>query len=462
MPVFEWRSTVPFPAEQVYAWHARPGAFERLSPPWQRLRVLERVGGIEDRGTLVFEYRVGPLTRRWVAVHGEAVPGRSFSDHQVHGPFEEWEHTHSFIPRGANESVIEDHVEFRLPVAAVGDVLGAMPAERALERLFRFRHERTGNDLERHAAYADRPRLRVGVTGATGMIGSQLVAFLESAGHSPVRIVRSLPERPSDVVWDPAVGKLAAASLEDLDAVVHLAGATTGKRWSARQKQRITDSRRRSTSLLATTLAGMDRPPRVLVSASAVGYYGGDRGATVLTEDSTPGHDFLAQVCETWEAGLAPAREAGLRVVPLRFGVVLSGHGGALARMLPAFRAGAGGRFGDGEQWFSWVAFDDLLAAIVHALYDDAATGPVNVTSPQPVPNREFVATLGRVLRRPAAIPLPAAAIRTMFGEMGQTVLLGGQRVLPARLEELGFRFAYPELERALRVELGHLQGRSE
>ena len=256
MPVFEWRSTVPFPAEQVYAWHARPGAFERLSPPWQRLRVLERVGGIEDRGTLVFEYRTGLVKGRWVAVHGDAVPGRRFSDHQVHGPFEEWEHTHSFIPQGPSQCVIEDHVEYRLPLGAVTEALGGVPAEHVLKRVFRFRHERTRHDLERHAEHAERPRLRVGVTGATGLIGSQLVAFLESGGHSVVRIVRGMPERPTDVVWDPAGGKLAPASLEDLDAVIHLSGETTGKRWSRAQKRP-----QRSGASIATSSASSASAP---------------------------------------------------------------------------------------------------------------------------------------------------------------------------------------------------------
>jgi uncharacterized protein (TIGR01777 family) len=457
MPVFEWRSTVPFSADEVYAWHARPGAFERLSPPWQHLRVVERIGGIDSGGTLVFEYRSGPVRGRWVAVHGDATPGRRFTDRQVHGPFEEWEHTHSFIPQGPDQSIIEDHVEYRLPLGAVSDVLGGMPAEHALERVFRFRHERTQADLERHATYAAKPRLRVAVTGATGLIGRQLVAFLESGGHTVARIVRGLPERESDVMWNPATGKLAAASLDEFDAIVHLAGANTGRRWSGAHKRRIMDSRRQGTALLASTLASMKRPPRVLLSASAVGYYGGDHGAEVLTEESAAGRDFLADVCAQWEAPLAPARDAGIRALPMRFGVVLSPAGGALARMLPAFRAGAGGPIGPGAQWLSWVAPDDLLGAVLDLLYDETVTGAVNVTSPLPVSNHEFVKTLGRVLRRPAVVPLPAAAIKAMFGEMGEVMLLGGQRVVPARLDELGFAFRYPDLESALRLELGHL-----
>ncbi len=457
MPVFEWRSTVPFPADEVYAWHTRPGAFERLSPPWHRTRVIERSGDMEHGGTLVFEYRNGPLRGRWVAVHGDAEPGRRFSDRQLHGPFEAWEHTHSFIPDGPGRSVIEDHIEFRLPLGAAGDVFGGLPANRFLERLFRFRHERTLADLTRHAAHAGEPRLHVGVTGATGLIGAQLVAFLASGGHTVARIGRGIPDRPGDVMWNPATGKLAAASLEDLDAVVNLAGENTGRRWTGAHKERIMSSRRQSTALLAATLAGMKRPPGALLSASAVGYYGADRGDAVLTESGAPGCDFLADVCREWEAALSPATRAGLRVVPLRFGVVLTAAGGALGRMLPAFRAGAGGPFGTGDQWLSWIALDDLIGAVTDLLFAETIDGAVNVTSPAPLTNREFVKTLGRVLRRPAVVPLPAGAVRAMFGEMGEVMLLGGQRVLPERLDKAGVAFRYPELEAALRVELGRL-----
>ena len=457
MPVFEWRSTVPFSADDVYAWHARPGSFERLSPPWQFTRVVGRTGDMEHGGTLVFEYRTGPLRGRWVAVHGDAEPGRRFSDRQLHGPFEEWEHTHSFIPDGPERCVIEDHVEYRLPLGAAGDVFGGVPANRFLERLFRFRHERTLADLTRHAAHAGEPRLRVGVTGATGLIGAQLVAFLESGGHTVARIGRGIPDRPGDVMWNPATGKLAAASLEDLDAIVHLAGENTGRRWTRAHKERIMASRRQSTALLAGTVAAMKRPPRALLSASAVGYYGADRGDAVLTESGAPGSDFLADVCRDWEAALSPASRAGIRVVPLRFGVVLTAAGGALGRMLPAFRAGAGGPFGSGGQWLSWIGLDDLIGAVTDLLFAETIDGAVNVTSPLPLTNREFVKTLGRVLRRPAVVALPAGAVRAMFGEMGEVMLLGGQRVVPERLDKAGFAFRYPELEAALRVELGRL-----
>ena len=457
MPVFEWRSTVPFPADAVYAWHVRPGAFERLSPPWQEVRVVERSGGIEDRGILVFEFGAGPLHGRWVAVHGDAEPGRRFSDRQLHGPFRAWEHTHTFVPDGLDRTVVEDHVEYELPLGAAGDVVGGVPVRHFLERLFRFRHERTLADLTRHAAHADEPRLRVGVTGASGLVGRQLLAFLESGGHMVRRIGRGAPQRSGDVVWSPESGRLAAGSLDELDAIVHLAGENIGRHWTSSRRERILASRRQGTALLAQTLAAMKEPPATLLSASAVGYYGADRGDAVLTEASPAGHDFLASVCTAWESALVPAARAGLRVVPMRFGIVLTGAGGVLRRLSPAVRAGAGGRIGEGSQWLSWVALDDLIGVIDDLLFTPTVDGAVNVTSPRPVTNAELIDTLGRVLHRPTLVPLPASAVRAVFGEMGDVMLLGGQRVVPERLTKGGFDFRYPALEAALRLELGRL-----
>ena len=459
MPVFEWRSSVPFPAEQVYAWHARPGAFERLSPPWLRSQVIERSGGIEDHGTLVFEYGSGPLRRRWIAAHGDAEPGRRFSDRQLHGPFEAWEHTHTFIPDGPDRCVVEDHVEYRLPLGDAGGLVAGTPVRHFLERLFRFRQERTLADLTRHAAHAGEPRLRVGVTGASGLIGGQLTAFLESGGHTVVRIGRGAAQRPGDVTWDPAAGRLAPAALAGLDAVVNLAGENTGHRWTAARKQAIVNSRSQGTTLLAETIATMKDGPRTLLSASAVGYYGGDRGDALLTEASPPGSalDFLADVCRQWEAPLLAANRAGIRVIPMRFGVVLTAVGGMLGRVLPAFRAGAGGPVGSGAQWLSWIELDDLIGVVGDLLYAATIDGAVNVTSPSPVTNRDFATTLGGVLGRPTLVPLPAGVVRTVFGEMGEVMLLGGQRVVPERLEKAGIVLRYPALEAALRLELGRL-----
>jgi uncharacterized protein (TIGR01777 family) len=245
-------------------------------------------------------------------------------------------------------------------------------------------------------------------------------------------------------------GTIDASALEGVDAVVHLAGENIAQRWTSSQKAKIRDSRIKGTQLLCETLARLSSPPKVLVSASAIGYYG-DRGEQILTEDSPLGRGFLAEVCRGWEAATEPARQRGLRVVPLRFGVVLSPAGGALAKMLPPFRLGLGGMVGSGRQYMSWIALDDVVGAIQHAIVTDTLQGPTNAVAPQAVTNQEFTKTLGKALGRPTVFPLPAFAARLMFGEMADELLLASTRVQPAKLLGSGYRFRYPELEDALR-----------
>ena len=267
-----------------------------------------------------------------------------------------------------------------------------------------------------------------------------------------IRLVRSeVPPGSAAARWDPEAGTLGRAALEGLEAVVHLAGENIASGgWTAARKARIRQSRVEGTALLARTLASLDRPPAVLACASAIGYYG-DRGDDALTEESPPGAGFLASVCRDWEAAATPAVEAGIRVLHLRFGVVLSAAGGALAKMLGPFRMGMGGPIGSGRQYVSWIALDDVLGAISHLLSSRTLRGPVNVASPKPVTQLEFARTLGRVLGRPTVLAVPAFGMRLMFGEMATEVLLASQRLEPARLLSSGYEFRYPELEPALR-----------
>ena len=296
--------------------------------------------------------------------------------------------------------------------------------------------------------------MNVLISGATGMIGSALIPELQAAGHRVTRLTRS-PEGDEDVRWEPATGEVDAPRLEGYDAAVHLAGESIAEgRWTAQKKRRIMESRRQGTRLLAETIADLSEPPEVMVSASAVGYYG-DRGDEVLREDSGPGSDFLAEVCLVWEAAADPARRAGIRVVHPRFGIVLSPKGGALGRTLPIFKLGGGGRIGSGHQWWSWVALDDVVGAIVHALEGDSVEGPANVGSPNPLTNAQYTRVLGKVLNRPTVFPLPAPAARLALGEVADALLLASQRMEPARLNETGYEFRYPELEVTLRHLLG-------
>ncbi|HSL94323.1 MAG TPA: TIGR01777 family oxidoreductase [Thermoleophilia bacterium] len=454
VPVYERRSTMPVSADELYAWHARPGAFERLAPPWQRLRVVERSGTIEDGDRLVMEAPVGPAHVRWVAVHREHVPGRQFVDVQEKGPFALWRHRHAFEPEGELQSTLHDTVEYELPGPPAVTRAGAGAAQRRLERLFAFRHERTRDDLERHLAFADRPRLRVAIAGASGFVGSHLTAFLTTGGHEVVRLTRRRDPGPGWVHWDPATGTVDQAALEGVDAVVNLAGTSLAWLWTPARRRDILESRRQTTGLVATAAAALPRPPRVVISASAVGFYG-SRGAEELTEESAAGQGFLPEVCKIWEDSLEPARAGGIRTVSLRFGLVWGGAGGMLPLMAMPFKAALGTRLGDGEQWMSWVAIDDLLGAALLALYDEGLSGPVNVTSPGPVTNRDFTRTLARVVRRPAPFAAPQGLLERGLGDMGRELLLTSQRVRPARLTAAGFRWLFPDLEAALRFELG-------
>jgi len=289
------------------------------------------------------------------------------------------------------------------------------------------------------------------ITGATGLIGSALDVSLRKKNHRVVHLVRKSPISGNRISWDPASGKLDKEALEGMEAVVHLAGESiTGGRWSPEKKRRILQSRLEGTSLLSESLAGLASPPKVLVSASAIGYYG-DRGEERLDETSGPGTGFLSDVCRQWEKAAERATAGGIRVVTLRTGIALSARGGALGRMLPVFRIGLGGKIGSGRQYMSWIALEDLTGIIEYAIQNESLRGPINVVSPNPVSNRDFTKTLARVLSRPSACILPGFAARLVFGEMADALLLASTRVIPSRLTDAGYSFRFPALEDALR-----------
>lgn len=301
-----------------------------------------------------------------------------------------------------------------------------------------------------------RPTSRhVVIAGASGLVGSALSTALAARGHRVTPLVRRVPQSGSlEIYWDPSSGDIDAGRLEGADAVVNLAGETiAGGRWTPARKKAIAESRILGTRLLAETVVRLRTPLPVFISASAVGYYG-HRGEERVTEDSPPGCGFLPDVCRQWEYATAAARDAGVRVVLLRIGMVLSARGGVLARLLTPFRLGLGGPVGSGRQWMSWIGLSDLVQTIEHLLADDAMSGPVNAVTPHPVTNAEFAATLGQVLCRPAFLRMPALAVNLLFGEMGRELLLASTRVEPSRLERAGFRFAHPDLASALRAEL--------
>ncbi len=456
MTIFERTLDLPVSCEQAFAWHARAGAFPRLTPPWQDTRVTEQTFApgadtlLADGGLARLSIPVGPIRVSWTARHTGYIPGRQFVDTMEGGPFTRWVHTHRFEPTPGGCRLI-DHIDYDLGVAGLV-VSGKMAGD--LDRLFRFRHARTAGDLAAHARHPGGGT--VAITGATGLLGTALGAFLTTGGHPVRRFGRK--GNDGDIRWDPASGSIDTDKLAGVDTVVHLAGASIAERWTDAHKAEVMESRKLGTRLISKALADRARAgnggPRTLVSASAVGIYG-DRDDEELSEASAPGSGFAAEVCKVWEASTAEAEDAGIRVVHVRLGVVLSARGGALVQMLPPFRAGVGGPVGTGRQWLPWVAEDDVLDAILMAMNDDGLRGPINVVSPGIARQRDFAGALGKALGRPSVVPAPAFAIRALFGEMGQELLLAGQHVLPERLRNAGYTWRRPDLQDALAWELG-------
>lgn len=455
---------LPGPVSANWAWHEAPGAFERLAPPWQTLRVVSAQGGIRDGAELRF--RVGPawwpfrwLPVAWHARHEGYDPPRRFVDVALRSPFATWRHEHRFEASHEGTRLVDD-VTWELPGAPVSRIFAPL-VRRELRRMFAFRHHRTRNDRMTHDRYAHLGSLDVVVSGASGLIGSALVAFLRTGGHRVRTLVRRAPRDANEIRWDPShedpARALAPGALAGADVVIHLAGAGIADgAWTDARRREIRTSRTRSTAALAHAIAAMETPPRVFVSASATGYYGAATAGT-LDESSAAGDDFLAEVCVAWEAAAEPARAAGVRTVHPRTGIVLSAQGGALAKMMPAFQLGAGGPIGSGTQPMSWIHIDDWLAALLHVVADATIEGPVNFVSPAPIAQRAFAKALGGVLRRPAWMPLPAFAVRAMFGDMGEALLLSGTKVAPDVLTRTDFAWSFPDVESALRMETGRL-----
>lgn len=443
--LFERRTRIPVDARDMRAWHFRPGAFSRLNPPWENAKVIRSPGELTDGAIAEIEVGMGPLTRQWVAEHEITEDG--FIDRQLAGPFSSWEHRHTFLPHGESSELI-DSIRYRLPLGLLGRFFGKGLVERKLDRMFRYRHEVTMQDLSRTRENPPPGSLAILLTGATGVIGSALCGFLETQGHTVHRVTRS-PRNESDIGWDLRKGTIDLPTGVRWDAVIHLAGANVADgRWTAKKKEEILESRRRGTRLLSDSIARLPSPPSVLVSASGSGYYPIDGKAH--TESSPRGDHFLSDVCEVWESETESAKQAGIRVVHPRIGMVLTPRGGALRKLLPVFSSGFGGVLGRGERKLSWIGIDDVLDILHRATWESDWEGALNVTSPNPCTHREFYTTLARVLRRPCLLPVPDTLIRGVFGEMADETVLADLAVVPEKLQDLGYRFRHPDLTGAL------------
>lgn len=454
---FEHELTLPHPREQVFAWHERPGAIVRLTPPTLGRILTEPTDGIKDGSTAVLRMSipgtVGTAGVKWTARHFGYQPPEKFEDDMASGPMKAWHHTHLFSDATHGGTTIRDEIELELPSVAIGParVVGEKIALRELSRMWGYRDRVLAFDLDFHARHTE-PRT-IAITGATGMIGTQLTAFLRGGGHDVRRITRQVPVG-NDIQWDPAAGKLDAEALREVDVVIHLAGENIGKRFTEEHKRKVLDSRRDGTLLVARTLAELagDGRKRALISASASGYYGADPGDDVLTEDLAAGEGFVADVVRQWEESCQPARDAGVRVVNVRTGIVQTPAGGQLQIQAPIFRLGGGGPLGDGKQWMPWIVIDDLLGIYAHAALHDDVSGPVNAVAPGIVRNKDYAKTLASVLRRPALLSVPRFGPRVLFNKEGvDEFVMAGQRMSSDKVTSWGYRFGYPDLDGALR-----------
>ena len=451
---FTYSSVVNAEHDEVFEWHTRPGAITRLSPPWQPVRVLAEASSLRD-GQAVLGL---PGGLRWVATHQPDLydPPNTFVDVLESFPLSavlSWRHTHRFAPAGEQGTLVTDEVETSFP-------------ERALRSMFAYRHRQLADDLAAQArARAIHPEpLTVAITGSGGLIGTALAALLTTSGHRVIRLVRRPPTNPAERYWQPQ--DPGPDLLTGVDAVIHLAGASIGGRFTPDRKREIRDSRtgptRRLAELAATTAPKIPGTPgtpglRAFVSASAIGIYGPDRGEEILTETSARGEGFLADVVADWEDATTPAAAAGLRTVQVRTGIVQTPRGGMLRLLRPLFAAGLGGRLGTGKQWLAWIGIDDLLDIYLRAVIDSGLSGPVNAVAPEPVRNIDYTRTLASVLHRPALLPVPAIGPRLLLGEEGaREIAQASQYVRPDQLLQQGHYFRHAHLEQALR----HLFGR--
>ncbi|MEM8930634.1 MAG: TIGR01777 family oxidoreductase [Acidobacteriota bacterium] len=465
---FEHHLDLPVSADAAWAWHARPGAFDRLAPPWQSLRILRRNPDLSDGSELEFRIGLGPFGMRWLARHSNVEPGVGFVDEQIRGPFASWRHEHRFEAIDDASCRLIDRVDYRLPLSTLSDRLAGGFVHGDLTALFAWRRRVTSGDLSLHGGlgrrFGDRPR-RVAISGLSGTIGRTLAAMLSTGGHHVVRIVRgtagsSSPASPwTEVGWDGSRFDH-PDRLEHLDAFVDLAGEPIAVRWTPARRRRILASRTERVTAILGALGELASPPKAFLCASGVGIYG-DTGSSVVDEnaDTASADGFLADVARRWEAAAADATAFGARVAHLRFGIVLSPRGGALPKLLGPAPFGPLAIPGSGRQHVAWITLDDAAAAIVHAVHDSDLTGPVNVTAPQPLTMADLVRALGEATGRPVVGRVPAVVLRRLLGPMAEETVLRSTGAAPGRLLDRGFTFRDTDPVGALRVLLGRARG---
>lgn len=467
--IFVKRSLITCNIHDLFDYHTRNGVLERLVPPWSNLNVVDQKGGINNGAISVFRINFGPITFKWVAKHFGYIQNLQFQDKMIKGPFKKWVHTHSFIPQGPNQCIIEDKINYTPRFGKIGSKIIQKRIQNYLNQLFLYRSRILVNDtiLEKITQEKGKSIL---ITGSHGLIGSSLIPLLTSIGrHKITRLVRKVNNNNIDLLpgtnkeekkiifWEPKYNKLDPPELEGFDIIIHLSGENIFGRWTDIKKQRIFDSRVGSTKLLSHSLTKLSNPPSLLICASAIGYYG-DRPSEYLTEDSNPGKGFLSEVCQKWEKATKEATEIGIRVVNTRFGVVLTPKGGILQKLLSPFKLGLGITIGNKDQYISWVSIEDVIKSIFYSITNTSIKGPINIVSPNPVTNLEFSDTLKKIFNPKLSMSINQNIPKLIFGEMSKEVLSTNTYVIPKKLVSTGYKFFNSELEDSLRFLLGKIE----
>jgi len=449
---FEKSLEVACTHQELWDWHSREGAFVRLSPPWQKVKLLG-FDGIVEGGLAEIQLSLGPFKKKWIARHHDVDPPNLFRDTQDKGPFKSWTHSHRIESAGKDRSRLTDQIDFALPLGGLTEPIGKSIALGQLQALFSYRHKTMESDLRNHGEYDSKP-LNILISGASGLLGNQLRAYFGTAGHKIYRLVRREPSNDQEIRWSPKDGVLEFPKDLLIDAVIHLSGANVGKiPWSSSYKEIILDSRIDSTSLLVKSINGLDVKPSVFISASGTGFYG-EGGDKVFHVGDSVGNSFLADVCDKWEKA-SESLDGSIRRITMRLGPVLSSQGGMLQKLTLPAKLGLGTVIGRGQQWVSWIALDDLLAAVEFMIHKDSISGPIHLVNNEPVTMKEFTNTLSRQLKRPRFMWAPESFVKLIGGEAVEAMALTSTKLYPDVLNKEGFRFEYDSLEKTLKHTFG-------